>query len=80
MPMVAKQSDSKNTGLGERIAQFRKQRGMTQLDLANQVGLSQPNISDYERNLFRPNATMLVPDFYRRPASKLRKFQVIMHG
>lgn len=46
--------------IGQRIARLRKQRGYTQVDLANQIGITQALISDYERNRLRPHPEMLI--------------------
>lgn len=35
-------------GFGSRLAQLRKQRGLTQVELAERVGISQPLLSYYE--------------------------------
>ncbi len=45
---------------GERLAVFRKQKGMTQIELAQMVGTSQPLISDYERGRLQLSADMAV--------------------
>lgn len=62
--MVAKSSPPKGSKeketLGQRLARLRRARGMTQVELAQQVGLSQPNISEYERDTFRPNSDTLL--------------------
>ncbi len=46
--------------LGQRIAKFRKREGLTQVELAEQMGLIQTLISDYERDRTRPHPEMLV--------------------
>lgn len=35
--------------IGQRVARLRKERGITQVELAEVLGVSQPNISEYER-------------------------------
>jgi len=45
---------------GERLAMFRKQRGLTQAELAEQVGVTQPLVSDYERGRLQLSAEMAV--------------------
>lgn len=45
--------------LGERIASLRKQRGLTQVELAERLDVIQSIISDYERGRLRPNPTIL---------------------
>jgi transcriptional regulator with XRE-family HTH domain len=46
--------------LGQRIARFRKENGLTQVELAEKMGLIQTLISDYERDRTRPHPEMLV--------------------
>jgi transcriptional regulator with XRE-family HTH domain len=38
----------------------RKQRGLSQVELAAKVGIAQPNISDYERGNVRPSLDIFV--------------------
>ncbi len=45
---------------GERLSRIRKERGFTQVELAEKVGLIQTLISDYERDVLRLNAEMIV--------------------
>src|SRR5688572_28863583 len=46
--------------LGERIARLRKERGYTQIELAEKIGIIQTIISDYEKDRFRPNTDMII--------------------
>ena len=46
--------------LGERIARLRKERGVTQQELAERIGTIQVLISDYERDRLRVTAVMVV--------------------
>lgn len=46
--------------LPERLARLRRERGITQAELAEQVGTIQPIVSDYERGRCRPNPVILV--------------------
>jgi transcriptional regulator with XRE-family HTH domain len=46
--------------LGQRIARLRKERGLSQVELAEQLELAQPNVSDYERGVVRPNVEVIV--------------------
>lgn len=46
--------------LGERIARIRKERGLTQVELAETMGIIQGLVSDYERDKLRPHAEMVV--------------------
>jgi transcriptional regulator with XRE-family HTH domain len=44
---------------GQRLAQLRKDRGFTQVELAERVGMIQALISDYERSKLRPYADIV---------------------
>jgi transcriptional regulator with XRE-family HTH domain len=44
----------------ERLSRLRKERGWTQVELAERVGISQTLISDYERGRLRLNADIVV--------------------
>src|SRR5437016_4858102 len=46
--------------IGERLARLRRERGITQAELADALGLAQPNISDYERGILRLNADLIL--------------------
>lgn len=46
--------------LGERIARLRKERSITQQELAERIGTIQVLISDYERDRLRVTAEMVV--------------------
>ena len=46
--------------LGQRIANFRKDIGLTQVQLADKMGIVQTLVSDYERDKLRPHPEMLV--------------------
>jgi len=46
--------------LGQRIARKRKEKGLTQVELAKLMDLSQVLISDYERGRLRPNPELIV--------------------
>jgi len=45
--------------IGEKIAQFRKMRGLTQAQLAETIGISRLLLSDYERGKVRVYADIL---------------------
>ena len=57
-PAAKKKTASEN--LGERLARLRKEKGLTQVQLAERMGIIQVLISDYERNKLRPNPEILV--------------------
>jgi transcriptional regulator with XRE-family HTH domain len=46
--------------LGQRIARLRKERGFTQLELAEKIGIIRGLISDYERDRLRPHYEMII--------------------
>jgi len=70
--MVAKRKADNGTEetFGQRLARLRKLCGLTQIELARRVGISQPNISAYERDSFRPNSDTLlkIVDVLKVPA------------
>jgi len=47
-------------GVGTRLARLRRDRGITQAELAESLGLAQPNVSDYERGVLRLNADLIL--------------------
>lgn len=49
-----------NSGIGERIARCRKDRGLTQKELAERLGVTQPVVSDYENDVIRIPADMVI--------------------
>ncbi len=55
----SKEEKAANAELGRRLAAIRKQRGITQVELAQAIGTGQNIVSDYERGKLRPNPTML---------------------
>ena len=46
--------------IGERLARFRKERGMTQVELADKIGITQSFVTSYERNRLRLHPEMLM--------------------
>ena len=46
--------------MGQRISHFRKDRGMTQKELAEVLEASQPVISDYEKDVIRIPADIVI--------------------
>jgi transcriptional regulator with XRE-family HTH domain len=62
MPRRARSPEEKKADsvLGRRLAKVRKDRGFTQVELADATGVIQTIISDYERGKLRPNPDMLV--------------------
>lgn len=46
--------------LGERLARLRRERGLTQVELAQRLGVAQPVVSDYERGELRLHGQLIV--------------------
>lgn len=46
--------------IGQRLAQLRKDRGVTQVEMADHLGISQPVYSGYERGELRLHGELLV--------------------
>jgi transcriptional regulator with XRE-family HTH domain len=64
MPQVSKLKlpplDLGQETLGQRLSRMRKERGYTQAELAEKIGLIRYLISDYERDKRRPNYEMII--------------------
>ena len=61
--VMARKITAKNTDIesfGRRLARLRKERGYTQVEIAERVGVIQTIVSDYERDKLRLNAEMVV--------------------
>jgi transcriptional regulator with XRE-family HTH domain len=52
--------DFGSEGLGKRLARIRKERGFTQVQLAEQIGIIQSLVSDYETDRLKLSAEMAV--------------------
>jgi len=50
----------KNKTFGQRLASFRKKRGLTQCELAEIIGISQSTLTDYERDKLRLHDDLIV--------------------
>lgn len=59
--MAAKKSitATSEASFGKTLGRVRRARGMTQTELAQRIGITQSNISHYEKDTFRPNSEML---------------------
>jgi transcriptional regulator with XRE-family HTH domain len=56
--MAARTQDTQT--LGTRIARLRREKGLTQAELAEQLQVSQPVVSDYENDVIRLPADVVV--------------------
>ena len=57
---MVKQVNDKLTDFGKRLAQFRKEAGFTQQELADEIGVSRRVIGYYESESQHPPANLLV--------------------
>jgi transcriptional regulator with XRE-family HTH domain len=57
---LAKAAPSSAESFGQRLARLRKERGFTQVELAEKSAMIQAVISDYERDKLRPYADVVV--------------------
>jgi len=46
--------------IGKRVAELRKSRGLTQVEIATQLGMTQALVSDYERGKLRLHGGLIV--------------------
>ncbi|MBL8913651.1 MAG: helix-turn-helix transcriptional regulator [Archangium sp.] len=46
--------------LGQRLARLRKEKGITQVELAKMLETTQPVVSDYERGLLRLHGELII--------------------
>jgi transcriptional regulator with XRE-family HTH domain len=58
--MISQSANHEEESFGQRLARLRKERGFTQVEIAERVGIIQALVSDYERDKLRLNAEMVV--------------------
>ena len=46
--------------IGQRLARIRRERGLTQVELAEKLGVAQPVVSDYERGELRLHGELII--------------------
>ncbi|MBP9944819.1 MAG: helix-turn-helix transcriptional regulator [Vicinamibacteria bacterium] len=56
---VAQKKKQEET-IGQRLARIRRERGLTQVELAAKIGVAQPVLSDYERGVLRLHGQLIV--------------------
>jgi len=58
---------------GKKLLELRKQKGLSQEDLAFELGISQSSVSNYESDLTRPDILILekVSNYFQTPVSEL---------
>jgi transcriptional regulator with XRE-family HTH domain len=57
---TSNRAKSETESFGQRLARLRKERGFTQVEIAERVGIIQALVSDYELDKLRLNAEMIV--------------------
>jgi transcriptional regulator with XRE-family HTH domain len=60
VPKIHRKSDKASKECGPRVAEIRKARGITQVELAAKLGITQGNLSKYERGELRLHSDLLV--------------------
>jgi len=60
LPRKAKKTATPTETPGERLARLRRERGLTQQELAELLGVSQPVVSDYERGELRLHGELIL--------------------
>ncbi len=60
MPGRAAHSREELPSIGSRLAEIRKDRGISQVEFAQRLGVTQAAVSDYERGVSRLTAPMLL--------------------
>ena len=56
----SKKAQTREEAIGERLSRFRRERGITQIELAEMLGIAQPMISGYERGQLRLHGELIV--------------------
>jgi transcriptional regulator with XRE-family HTH domain len=59
VPRRKTHASTEERGIGERLTALRKARGITQVDLAERLGMSQPLLSKYERGELRMHGALV---------------------
>jgi transcriptional regulator with XRE-family HTH domain len=60
VPRKKETTQSQKEILGARLARLRRERGLTQIELAERLGVVQPVVSDYERGELRLHGQLIV--------------------
>jgi transcriptional regulator with XRE-family HTH domain len=56
----ARQGQDTQETIAQRLARIRRERGLTQVELAQRLGVAQPVVSDYERGELRLHGQLIV--------------------
>lgn len=57
---MARESKVEQETPGSRVARLRREKGITQIELAEKLGVTQSVVSDYERDMLRLNGELIV--------------------
>jgi transcriptional regulator with XRE-family HTH domain len=60
VPRKKTHATAESETLGQRLARLRRERGLTQVELAQRLGVAQPVVSDYERDELRLHGQLIV--------------------
>ena len=58
--MAKRNNEQVNETFGQRLTRLRKQSGVTQIELADAIGVAQSNVSNYEHDIFRPSSDLIL--------------------
>jgi transcriptional regulator with XRE-family HTH domain len=59
MPRAAKTTTPPPETIGQRLARLRKERGITQVELAQELGVTQSHVSEWERGNLRLHGELI---------------------
>jgi transcriptional regulator with XRE-family HTH domain len=60
LPVMARERKVEQETPGSRVARLRREKGITQIELAEKLGVTQSVVSDYERDVLRLNSELIV--------------------
>ena len=60
LSVMVRESKVEQETPGSRVARLRREKGITQIELAEKLGVTQSVVSDYERDMLRLNGELIV--------------------